>query len=492
MKHYFLPLVVLIVLVSCNPDKKEPISQDEIKTNIIGKWKLYSTRGKVVPTNERAVFTFNQDGTGTQTMSSQSDPITGKDIWYVRKPMHYEIQNTTLHTWWENSSIDLEWLATIIGINADTMATDSSRLFVNKTPQFDIPKSVWKRVHVDYAEDIIGLWEGVSSIEGGYGDEHHRWLFNPNKTYTYFNQTDTGWIVSPNTLNEYAVDGDFLAFRWKANADSAMDREWWDVVIQDDTLMIWTGIRTKEDGAQYTSSFTLRRISPTKAKVEQYLLGKWIVESRDGISVLTNAKSVHTFLPNGKVVYSIANAGEQGGSWYNQLSLSYNLYGNYLTESGKDAQGKTVEPYRSHFNAINDKELHVLSVMGLRLGEISLRRISDNINYANDIIGTWEGIASSNGVYGDYHHRWKYATDGTYQYMNWEDNQWIPVASNNGQYMVDGDWMACRWTNTEGKMDYEWWDIVVQNDTMRWNALREDDKTGETYQSIFVMKRIKE
>ena len=490
MKRYFLPLLALVALASCNTDKKDPISQDEIEANIMGKWKIYTTNNIPVPTNECAVYTFERGGTGTQTMSSQSDPVTGKDIWFVRKPMSYKLTNNTLSTWWDHSSTDIEWLSTILDINADSMMMDQSRIFVNKQPQFDVPVSTWKRVTVDYSESIIGLWEGVSSVEGGFGDENHRWLFDPNGTYTYYNRTDSGWVLSPNTLNEYAVDGDFLAFRWKADASSKMDREWWDVEMQGDSIMLWTGIRTNEDGSRYTSSFKLRRVSPTRKEIEKYIVGKWITESTDNTPMLTNAKSVHTFLPNGIVEYTIASAGEHGGEWYNQLSLSYNLYGNFLVESGKDNHGTTVEPYRSHFNAINEKTMSVLSVVGKRMGDITLRRVSDDINYAEDIIGTWEGIASSNGEYGDYHHRWQYATDGSYQYMNWENDEWVPVATNNGQYMVDGDWMACRWTNTKGGMDYEWWDISIKNDTMRWDALRAD-ATGKTFRAWFTMKRVK-
>ena len=59
-------------------------------------------------------------------------------------------------------------------------------------------------------------------------------------------------------------------------------------------------------------------------------------------------------------------------------------------------------------------------------------------------------------------------------------------------YTFHGDWLACRWTDNNGKTNYEWWDIYeLTDEVMTWGALRAN-ADGSTYVTTISMKRVKE
>lgn len=495
MKKYFIAFIALAAcLTACK--KEENVNYDSAA--VVGKWKLMTLDGQQVLTDDRIVYTFANNGTGSQTLSEDLTGI-GEQAWYVQQKLKYTLQGNALHTQWTNSAVVLEWLASIQSLNETTMVTEPSRVLLNTTPFEDIAEATWQRVATDYSNDIIGLWEGTDCSGITYGDWHHRWLYTPGGQYYYFSQdtlpdgTWNGkWVISENALNEYDVDGDYLACRWKEKIDAKEDREFWDIAIQNNN-MHWDALRKDERG-RFEATFDMYRVSPTEEEARQKLPGKWIAIMENGEPILTNHKSVHTFDNEGNVYYTIADNSQATSEWHNRLALRYSLMGGYLVESGKDNNGQIIQ-WRSALADKGANSITTYSFVGNRPAkegfpycEITFQKVMED--YSQDIIGMWEGIAGG-GDYGDYNHRWEYMADGTYNYWNpTPDGGWEKAASNDGRYMVDGTWMASRWTDSEDKtkMDYEWWDVTISatKDTMSWSGLRENGIT-----TWFKMVRVK-
>ena len=57
---------------------------------------------------------------------------------------------------------------------------------------------------------------------------------------------------------------------------------------------------------------------------------------------------------------------------------------------------------------------------------------------------------------------------------------------------LDGDWLATRWQEKGGEMNYEWWDIdEIKNGQMKWSALRERED-GSRFTTTFTWKKVSE
>lgn len=493
MKKSFLWLCAIVLILAGCKTKDNGIN---VPTDaIVGKWKLTTLDGKQIPTNQCIVYTFNDNGTGTQTTTDFVQDI-GERIWYVQQRLKYTLNKNALHTQWSQSAVVLEWMATVSSVSNDEMVTDLSRWFINTEPQYDMPKATWKRVTADYDSEIIGMWEGVSSSGDTKGDYNHRWLFTPEGKYYYYSKTEDGrWVVSENALNEYALDGDFLAFRWKTDESAAEDREWWDVSMSNQGLerfMTWSALREDENGNTFTSVMTMKRISVPAQDIMKYLPGKWIAKTEDGQPILTDRKSVHTFDTEGLVQYTVASHSADETSWHNRLVLNYSLYGAYMVEKGYDIDG-TLTQWRSVFGQMDNQSLTVYSFTGQRTGELTLEKV--NVDYADAIIGLWEGVdMSGDETYGDANHHWEYKADGTYVYYIYEDDTWKPKEQEGSYYMVDGNWMATRWIDADThETMYEWWDLTIETqggeEYMNWYGLREDE-TGKRFENRMRLHRI--
>ena len=122
-------------------------------------------------------------------------------------------------------------------------------------------KTVLAKVTSDYSNDIIGMWEGVEMTGyETYGNAEHRIEYFADGTYIYFNKVDGYWVPSTNVENEYNVDGDWLATRWRPEAGDDYNYEWWDIDYIKDGMMKWSALREKEDGTRFTTTFTWKKI----------------------------------------------------------------------------------------------------------------------------------------------------------------------------------------------------------------------------------------
>ena len=474
----FILATIAIGLLACKPhDVKKDFS-----SKIVGRWKLVEYNGHAIETNNRTIFTFNQDLTGTQS-SVEIVNRQGK-LWRRQVPLTYHVDNDVLTTEWAETSTPESWITKILTIENGQMSCDASTRFVNQVPTLVGTAKYQDIKDIDYSTEIIGRWEG---IEGGgqHGDSEHNWEYRADGTYTYYSWNGSGWESDPNNIyNEYAVDGDFFVTQW--DSSEVVFREAHDVTIEGD-MMKWHGLRA--NGKQ--DSFLLHRITPSQSKIKDVLTGKWIVFKVDGDSCLTNNKSVHTFDGAGNVYYTVANQGTLGQEWQNQTRLTYTLLGNDLTEMGYSTDGYLIT-YHSQFYKAKDDTIEVISSVGAREGTITLVK-DHSVNYKEKIIGLWEGVEmTGKGTYGDAHgHRWRYDEDGNYHYYTRQEDGSYKEQEGFHEYMLDGSFFACRWNNDQGGIDYEWWDLTISDDgIMQWNALRQDEEG--LFRNHFIIKRVTE
>ena len=93
-----------------------------------------------------------------------------------------------------------------------------------------------------------------------YGDANHRIEYKADGTYVYYDKDGNDWKLSEDVDNEYNVDGDWLASRWRPKAGEEFEYEWWDIDEIKDGTMKWSALREKGDGTRYTTTFTWKKI----------------------------------------------------------------------------------------------------------------------------------------------------------------------------------------------------------------------------------------
>lgn len=249
--------------VSCRSGEgKDEQSQKEIEAGIIGKWKVVKTNGTETPTNEETIITYRQGGICYRS-ASEYIPMLRDHVWLSKQEMEYSINGNRLI---EIGNIGERQL-TIISIDEERMVlTQDKYIYNGKTDETAVSYELTK-ISVDYSRDIIGLWEGVEMTgEETYGNAEARIEYNADGTYTYYTKSGDDWVDSKNVDNEYMVDGDWLATRWRPETGVGYEYEWWNIESVKDGLMKWTALRLKEDGSRFTTSFTWRSLSSSRSR----------------------------------------------------------------------------------------------------------------------------------------------------------------------------------------------------------------------------------
>ncbi len=265
--HVFLASVMLAatagLMTSCatedNPGKPTGPSESVVKEKIIGKWKGITQDGAELTTNGRTVLTFNADGTRTVS-TSRFESNTNEYLFRNKQSGTYAIEGSQLKNYLDtNDGYD------VAIYNIDVI--DDSQLAMTMQNLNPGRKSVYKRVTADYSEEIIGLWE-VTGMTGEetYNDDNARLAFLADGTYKYYRMSEAGeWeVVSTRDVEEYFVDGDWLATRWQEK-DGEMNYEWWDINEIKDGKMKWSALREREDGTRFTTTFTWKKVSDLPA-----------------------------------------------------------------------------------------------------------------------------------------------------------------------------------------------------------------------------------
>ena len=262
IKYLVYGFTFMLLLASCQ--KEETITpQKEVEQFIVGKWKRIKLDGKETVTNMRQIATFKNNGI---MYSTTTYTATGKSIWETRSPFTYECHDNGIRSFcyydYDEGKLrsELNFIVEKIGYKRLCLRlfrhyTDSAYHESNTTIEYE-------RVLIDYVEDIVGLWKGIAMTgDATYGDFNHCIEFRPDGTYTYLNYEDGKWVQSPDVDNEYIVDGDYLACKWRPDIDSEFQYERWDIEEIKDGIMVWSAIREKEDGSRFTTTFTWEKVT---------------------------------------------------------------------------------------------------------------------------------------------------------------------------------------------------------------------------------------
>ena len=233
------------------------------------------------------------------------------------------------------------------------------------------------------------------------------------------------------------------------------------------------------------------------------ILGKWMPVYLDGNPVVTDLKSVYTFVSATKAYMSVSINAQQGEEivWNNQKELDLSINGNKMTLTNHSDEHTTmVEEFNitaidgSAFTANHKITVTVDgSVMLHNEGTIRFEKLTRD--YSEAIIGLWECKGLSGGeTYNDGNDRLEFFEDGTYKYWRKNDaGEWEEVTTREFQeYFVDGGFLCTRWKNVEEDELREWWEIKsLKGDKMQWKALRRNED-GSTFEQTMDWERVVE
>lgn len=234
-------------------------------------------------------------------------------------------------------------------------------------------------------------------------------------------------------------------------------------------------------------------------KLEEKIIGKWMIADLDGQAALTNKKSVLTFLSATEALLSTSRESysSTGSKWSAYLECSVAIDGNKVTVTGHPNEHKTaVEEFT--ITAINGTEFTANHKLTITIDgtvvvndERTIRYAKITADYTTAILGTWQGHCTSEGsVFDDgQEHRWQYNADGTYVYYAKDGDNWVPYEGNTlNEYFVDGKLLCTRWIDN-GQENREWWEITIDGTRMHWTALRQNPD-GTTFTATFSMTKV--
>ena len=233
-------------------------------------------------------------------------------------------------------------------------------------------------------------------------------------------------------------------------------------------------------------------------KLEEKIIGKWMIADQDGQPALTNKKKVYTIVSATKAYLSASlnTRPEIGAHWNKELETDVFIDGNKVSfTSYPDEHTTVVEEYTvtsitaNEFTA-NRKITFTVNGAVVDSDEETFRFTKVTADYSADIIGTWQGHCTSTGsVFDDgQEHRWQYNADGNFVYYVKDGDNWVPSANTLNQYFVDGNLLCTRWVDN-GEEHREWWEITIDGSQMHWTALREDEN-GQRFTATFEMSKV--
>ena len=499
------------VFTSCNTDAIDNPAQPNLHVSqqIEGRWITAEMDGLPVPTNQKVVINFISP-TEAYISASFNDHPEKADGWVDLIETNVKIDgNTITMTNAIDQSAKVTSVFEITSINdKEFTAIQTLTVIVNDVLQdaYQVPVR-FAKVEDAFSADIIGMWEGHSTGEEGseFDDgENHRWEYMLDGTFSYFKKEDGHWHISDDAYAEYFVAGNLLCTRWK-NAGEGQEehREWWEIESIKDGVMKWKALRQREDGTTYTATFEMKKVDvPTQAEVEQFILGKWMISEIDGEDAVTNLKTVYDFESLTKVYMSgsLNSQPEMQSFWKEKFELTAVIDDNHIALAGqKDDKTAVHDEFIVSYITADVMQCVLLHSEINEAGEMTtapymfctFKKVEQD--YSQAIIGLWEGHATSEeGTYDDgEQHRWEYKSDGTYVYYVKNGDEWVPSANTLNEYFVAGNLLCTRWINED--VEYrEWWEVeIVENDVMKWKALRQRED-GTTYTATFEMKKVTE
>ena len=506
MKKTFLAIALAMMSVLFVGCEKAVEPDRGVAQKIIGKWITAESDGKPLPTNKKIVYDF-VSATKAYVSLSFTDPSNGSAPWTDRSEALVEIIGndvTLTHSPEPGTTVIVELHVEVLTNSAMvakrtvTIRKDGGLVKSDE----DIVRC--EKLDVDYSTKIVGLWEGKMTSEQSAHDDGqmHRWAFLDDGSFMYFVQNEKGlWEPGDDTLNEYFVAGNLLCTRWVENGKEY--REWWEIATASDKSMVWIGLRENADGSQYTAAFSMDKISfPTQAEVEAVIRGKWMNVEVDGVASLTDEKSVTTILTLDRGAISASVYGMPGMEtvWSQLEEVDVEISDNLVTLINHPDE-KSVFTAELFITSINAQEMQAIvtltltengKVVGSGTSNVLYEKVTERFGKA--IVGVWEGrMTEGKSAYDDgEYHRWEYLEDGTFNFYRkvGDTGSWEKVADEFAEYFVDGRLLCTRWQNVGAEECREWWEIrSIENDTMIWTALREDE-VGNRYVASFAMTKL--
>ena len=518
MKKYFGLMLAAImicgasVFTSCTASDNPvvPVEPDlNVAEKIIGKWMVAERDGEPALTNEKTVLTFLSATKAYQSVSRVNyDETVPK--WRAKEECDMTIDGNTVTLLSHSSNIDKVFTLNIKSIDDNNMSCNF-KIVVMKDGEVYVTKEetrIYRRVTTDYSTDIIGMWEGHSTGEEGseFDDgENHRWEYMTDGTFNYFHKNDL-WQISDDEYADYFVAGNLLCTRWKnAGEGNEEHREWWEIESIENGVMKWKALRQKEDGTTYTATFEMKKVDvPTKAEVEQNIIGRWMTTKINFQDIPTNNKIVYEFesLSKAYLSASLNSVSELPALWNKKTELSVAIVDNHIALSGmKDEQTAFIDELIIAEMSADRMECITIHSEINDKGEVvtspALFTTYEKVDkdFSADIIGMWEGCVTSEmgSEFDDgEEHRWEYLMDGTFNFFRKVDGQWQISDDAYAKYFVAGNLLCTRWKNAgEGNEENrEWWEIEsIENGVMKWKALRQKED-GSTYTATFEMKKV--
>ena len=265
MMKRLLTFLFLATVVFAGCSKDNDSNSVVLGDNIIGKWMKADINGLPAPTNEKVVFTFVSLTEAYRSGSFTNLP-GNEAIWSDRFKMNVAIDGNKITL---TGAVDEHTTAVVEFDVSSIGATEfSATLKVTATVDGNVVFSMeeadrFVKVTDNYTQAVRGIWEGhVTSEQSEYDDNlNHRWQYNSDGTYVYYNQDGDSWIPNPtNTLYEYFVDGNLLCMRWINNGVEYRER--WEIASIENNVMSWTALRKRDDGTTYTASFSMTKVIP--------------------------------------------------------------------------------------------------------------------------------------------------------------------------------------------------------------------------------------
>ena len=261
-----------------------------------------------------------------------------------------------------------------------------------------------------------------------------------------------------------------------------------------------TGFNLNDPSVQPFLDFYGKQL-PVIEGLSENIIGKWMPAEIDGQPVLTDKKSVYTFVSASKAYMSVSTNPQQGEEtvWNDQKELDVAISGNTMTLTNHSDEHTTMVEEFS-FTAISGSEFtanHKLTVKVdgsvVLSNEGVIRFTKTTTDYREAILGLWE-CTELTGIetYNDANARLEFLADGTYRYYRKNDGgEWQAVTNREFQnYFVDGTLLATRWKNQGEQELREWWEIAsLSGDQMTWTALRQN-ADGSTVQQGMTWKKV--
>lgn len=262
MKKCFLMLTLVTTLfAACGEDKEG----ENLAQQMLGKWMTSQFNGNPIPTNEKIVYTIASTTEGFIS-ASRVDNNSDHEMWTNHSPSSITLEDGKI-TLYGNVNKTTTFVAIL-----DVKTITDAKMFVESTSRLyrngelvseNSGTILWNKVKKDYADDILGMWEGhVTSGEGSEFDdgELHRWEYLADGSYVYYSLDDDGeWQPKESEYEQYFVDGTLLCTRWQNSGESEC-REWWEIVSIENGVMKWKALRQREDGTTYTATFQMTKV----------------------------------------------------------------------------------------------------------------------------------------------------------------------------------------------------------------------------------------